>query len=625
MAGRSVWPSDSIVVLLVEDNPADAGLFRAWLEGSGEPMQVRHVERLAEVQAALDAEHVDVVLLDLGLPDSQGLDTVRRMLELGAGLPVVALTGMDDEEMAVDAVHLGVRDYVSKQRVDEDALRRVVRYTVAREHTDRQRSELERRLRALLEHAPSRVILLNGEGSVDFLSRHESGWTPLQVGDDLLEVTPSHQRSALELAIDGVRGGRPSASVQLGDLTGERWHLLDAARVEGTDDLVVHVTDLTELRRLQREVERAKSLERVGEIAAVLSHELNNQLMVIIASAESLALDLPPDAEVEARMRDLTAASTQLAALGRKLLTVGERQVSVARSTDLSMVIRSVRERLAGHEVIDRLVWQVRDQEAPLWLDPEQVSLAVTNLVHNAAEATADDGSVCIRVGVEAAPSEHGDAGEPAGRKLVIEVRDDGSGMDEATLAKAVEPFFTTRHARGGAGLGLSSARSVVDLAGGTLDLESEQGRGTTVRLTLPLRPMTPPGPSSAAASDVCIVTSDETLAEAASTLLADAGIRVECARPDAVDSSGFHQLRDCRVVIVEAGHQQPGPKGWLSRLLGQRRGSPVLVLSHHLMDLPQARDDPGVHLIMLPYSASVLLSTVRRLLLETPAHPALE
>jgi len=130
-----------IRVLLIEDNPGDVRLIRVWL-ASLEPalFELIHTERLAAGLARLAQEELDVVLLDLSLPDSQGLETLVKTHVQALDVPIVVLTGLEDELLAVQAVHIGAQDYLIKRQANAEMLKRVLRYAI-----ERQRLQVELR------------------------------------------------------------------------------------------------------------------------------------------------------------------------------------------------------------------------------------------------------------------------------------------------------------------------------------------------------------------------------------------------------------------------------------------------------------------------------------------------
>jgi signal transduction histidine kinase len=143
-------------VLLVEDNPGDARLLELLLHEGTLDHELIRAARLEQGLALLEQRPVDVILLDLSLPDGQGMDTVRRMLGSAGHAPIVVLTGLDDERVAVEAVQAGAQDYLVKGRVDSTLLVRSVRYAIERKRLERERARLlvsEQAARATAEAA----------------------------------------------------------------------------------------------------------------------------------------------------------------------------------------------------------------------------------------------------------------------------------------------------------------------------------------------------------------------------------------------------------------------------------------------------------------------------------------
>ncbi len=144
---------DSIKVLLVEDNPGDARLTRLALAEAGrDRFSVKHVERLSEALLCLCEEEFNVVLLDLSLPDSHGLETFTRMYEQSSHVPIIALTGLTDEKMAIKAMQQGAQDYLSKDEVDTQRLVRTIRYAIERKRMAVALRESEEKYRLLAEN-----------------------------------------------------------------------------------------------------------------------------------------------------------------------------------------------------------------------------------------------------------------------------------------------------------------------------------------------------------------------------------------------------------------------------------------------------------------------------------------
>ncbi|HEY6837834.1 MAG TPA: response regulator [Geobacteraceae bacterium] len=148
-----------IDVFLVEDNPGDARLVKEMLtEVKGTPFRLACAQRLQEGVERLDGERVDVILLDLSLPDSHGYETFVRMLAAAPDIPIVVMSGLDDETLAVRAVREGAQDYLIKGQADANLLARAIRYAIERKEAEAERE----RLIAELQDAMAKIKMLQG-------------------------------------------------------------------------------------------------------------------------------------------------------------------------------------------------------------------------------------------------------------------------------------------------------------------------------------------------------------------------------------------------------------------------------------------------------------------------------
>ena len=156
---------DPIKILLIEDNPGDARLLREFLkEPHGSPFELVHVDRLSEALSSLARESYEIILLDLSLPDAHGLDTISRLRSHAENVPIVVLTGLNDEEVAVAAVEQGAQDYLIKGQVDGPLLARSLRYAIQRHRVEESLKDRNREL--LILRKISETVL----GSLDLRS-----------------------------------------------------------------------------------------------------------------------------------------------------------------------------------------------------------------------------------------------------------------------------------------------------------------------------------------------------------------------------------------------------------------------------------------------------------------------
>jgi len=158
-------PPAALTVLVVEDNPGDARLVELYLhEDPARPFKVVKAARLSEGLAALQAQPIDVVLLDLSLPDSFGMDSLARLRAASPSVPVVVLTGTSDEGLALEALRQGAQDYLVKGQGDGELVRRAIRYAIGRSAADAALRQSESRFRALFDNAGTGVILSDAKG-----------------------------------------------------------------------------------------------------------------------------------------------------------------------------------------------------------------------------------------------------------------------------------------------------------------------------------------------------------------------------------------------------------------------------------------------------------------------------
>jgi len=169
------------IMLLIEDNPGDARLIQEMFKEQGsQNVQLKHVECMEDAERYLAVCSVDIILLDLGLPDVQGLDAVRRARKAAPGVPLVVLSGLDDESMAVQAMKEGAQDYLIKGQIEPRELVRALRYAVERKSIEETLFEEKERAQVTLDCIGDAVICTDVEGNITFLNlvaEKMTGWT----------------------------------------------------------------------------------------------------------------------------------------------------------------------------------------------------------------------------------------------------------------------------------------------------------------------------------------------------------------------------------------------------------------------------------------------------------------
>ncbi|HWK67789.1 MAG TPA: PAS domain S-box protein [Rhizobiaceae bacterium] len=252
--------------------------------------------------------------------------------------------------------------------------------------------------------------------------------------------------------------------------------------------------DITERKEAQQALDEAREalfqvqkMEAVGQITGGVAHDFNNLLMVVLSSLELLKRKLPADQRLISLVDNAAQAAQRGAALTQRMLAFARRQALDQRSIDLVELVQGMREllqRSLGPSI--RIETRFPAALAKVSTDSNQLEAALLNLAVNARDAMPEGGSIFISA-YEETLSKGNAGGIQAGRYVCFCVEDQGEGMDEETLARAADPFFTTKGVGKGTGLGLSMVQGLAAQSGGQLILKSRKGHGTRAEIWLPV------------------------------------------------------------------------------------------------------------------------------------------
>ena len=245
--------------------------------------------------------------------------------------------------------------------------------------------------------------------------------------------------------------------------------------------------DIRERKRLEEEARQAQKMEVVGRLVGGIAHDFNNLLMVILTQISKIR-SLPSRTQLLERAETVQTAAEKAASLTKQLLAFGRRQVLVLQVLDLNLLLGEVKEMLSTIPTEQvQLMMAPSSQPLPVKVDPGRIEQVIMNLAVNACDAMPAGGVLTIKT---ARVSRTGPAtlatSDPAPYAM-LEMTDTGCGMDAETKAHLFEPFFTTKPMGKGTGLGLSTAYGIVKQSGGSIEVESLPGKGTTFRVYLPI------------------------------------------------------------------------------------------------------------------------------------------
>ncbi len=396
----------------------------------------------------------------------------------------------------------------------------------ARHEAEAAVAKSERWLRAVTDTMPEIVWAASPSGGNDYVNLRWSELTGLTAEQSAGEgwrkaVHPDDAEDSLRLWAKATAEGTPYVCehrLRTAD-GGYRWMLSRAMPVRNADGRIerwfgssTDIEDLRQARELlardraelgqlvenrtaelqdtQTRLAHAQHMEALGQLAGGIAHDFNNVLQTLQSAAAIIRRHAGDAVKIE-RLSDLIEEATgRGASVTRRLLAFARRSALHTEPVDVAELVVNLREILVhtlGSGI--RIDVAVREGLPPLLADKAQLEAVLVNLATNARDAMAGQGVLSLAAAADTVAPDRA-AGHPLrlkpGHYIRLSVRDTGTGMDAATLARASEPFFTTKPVGKGTGLGLAMARGFAEQSGGALEIESAPGRGTTVRLWLP-------------------------------------------------------------------------------------------------------------------------------------------
>lgn len=391
---------------------------------------------------------------------------------------------------------------------------------------------------------------------------------------------------------------------------------------------VVFLRDITDKRRLEAWSQQSQRLESLGRLAGGVAHDFNNLLTVISGHCEVLLHGLPAGHRFEGALRSVLKASNSATQLTRQLLAFSSGQLLEATVLDLNVVVRESAELLGRlMESSIRLELRLCEGALPVKADPARLSQIVMNLALNARDAMPNGGllEVTTTRRVVSSEADYRRLGVPRGAYAQLDVRDTGIGMDEFTMKHIFEPFFTTKSKGRGTGLGLATVYGVVHQSGGGVAVLSEESKGSTFTVLLPVPDGDPaPEPASrpenlpaASAPRRILVTEDQPEVRAfIVSVLEGAGFVVEQADgyTSAIKqwtSAPFDLLISDVVMPDRSGHDLATAVRQLSPK------TKILLISGYTNQDNSAEEleASGAAFLQKPFSPAVLLQQIREML----------
>jgi PAS domain S-box-containing protein len=510
--------SHHIHLLLIEDNPGDAGLIREMLaESKGMSFELEWTETLSEGIERLASGGIDIVLLDLALTDSTGLETLRRLRAASPLAPVVVvLSGLSDEEISFQAVQEGAQDYLIKGQVDSSLLVRSIRYALERgqeqEALRRARVELENRVRertadlvkanealrnsqhllqGILDNSTAMISVKDLQGQYMLVNHgYEKVFhanSESFVGKTVYDLLPPEHADRVRASDQRVlaSGSVLEAEESIPHDDGLHTYIVIKSPLrdaEGKPYAVCSIaTDITEWKRLQADLTRASRVSSMGELSASLAHELSQPIAATVTNAHTCLLWLSRD---EPELEEARAAASRIVQDGGRAGEIVKRVRLLFKKeelrwelVDLNEIIREI-VLLLHSEAIQYGVLIAAELATDLpeaMGDRVQLQQVLMNLMMNSIDAMkVVEGTRELIIRTQ--------RGEEC--QVLISVSDTGVGLPPQQADKIFDAFFSTK--THGTGMDLRISRSIVESHGGRLWATDNSPRGARFCFTLP-------------------------------------------------------------------------------------------------------------------------------------------
>lgn len=497
--------SAQLSVLFLEDSEDDVLLVVRHLEKGGYAVDSCRVDTPDAFRAALKEDAWDIVISDYSLPGLNALSAIAIFKEVGPDIPFLVVSGAVGEETAVEVLKSGAHDVLIKNNLARlvPAVAREIREGAerrARRAAEDGLAASEIKFRRIVETAHEGIWMLDRGGHTTYMNRRMADMlgldeaqaavaTPVQflAESKVAEVITSYLRRET----DGTTTYRAQCRLRRADGSALWGMLAFHSIIDENGSCFGHLAtifDVTEHRRLQEQLMVSDRMASVGILAAGVAHEINNPLAAVLTNLH-MALECIPTlklaaesekdrVELEEELRDAMEASERLRDIVRDLKIFSRTPETSMGPVDIQRILESSL-RMAWNELKHRARVVRQYQPVPLVHGDEsrlgQVFLnLIVNAVHALEEGRADNNTITISTAVD-----------PRGR-VMVEVRDTGSGMSQEVLGHLFTPFYTTKPVGVGTGLGLSICNRIVQALGGEITVESETGKGSTFRVFLP-------------------------------------------------------------------------------------------------------------------------------------------
>jgi PAS domain S-box-containing protein len=487
----------TIRALLIEDDPDDVLLLKASLAKAKAVMiNLAHVNSLSSGLIQLAEQGYDVVLLDLNLPDSRGLETLTTIIKKFPKIPIVVLSGLADDFTTLEAVKSGAQDYLVKGEISGPMLARVLRYAIERKQAEAVLRASEAKYRTLVETTPNGIMVTNLEGKLVLCNQqaarlHSYENPEAMLGIQVFELISPDDRPLAVLNIQKTLDEGRVTNTEYALLRKDGSHFPAELSTAVLRDAIGVPIGFISITRDITERMRAKEAEKClialkEEFIASVSHDLRTPLFSLMGYLDLLRNGKVKDSDVQNEF--LIRASqdaNRLADMVNELLDFSllesDRLVLNWEEVDLGAVILDVRQSFRVQAGARRITMTPAPLDPSLIadVDPSRIRRVLVNLVENAIKFSVVGGEVLV-------------TGKSMNGNVIIDVIDQGCGIPADECSRVFEKYYQVSHPlkknTSGIGLGLYISKQIVEAHGGSIGVKSKLGAGSIFTITIPVK-----------------------------------------------------------------------------------------------------------------------------------------
>jgi len=676
---------DSIHVLIIEDDSWHVRYLTELLTNSGlDSYTVNSSRKLSSGLSRLERGGVDVVLLDLNLPDSEGLDTLYKILASNDDIPVVIYTAVDDNRVAREAIKEGAQDYLTKGHVDAALLSRSISSAIERKKSQQRLVEIQDDLKLQMEEQTTKLQQINEELRIEIAERKlaedkmrfqsERAGMFLDItqviivqvnerseivlinrkGCDVLGYTEedlvgkpvvdflfsaSERESALE-EFGRIMSGEIEGVQFLESMIGSspdqqrviRWTYSPIKNEQGLiSGLLGSGEDITERKQLERWLIASSRMEAAGRLAGGIANDFNNVIATILGYASHLKNRMFNGAHISDELQAIEDAAIRASELTDQLLAFSTTEGIQNRPVDINRIIRAVHESVDIVETKYTVTLELERDLESVEGDAHQLRRMMLNLIFYARDVMPEGGAITIRTSRRSV--ERDIIGShmtiPPGEYCVVEVTDEGEGMDAESIKQLFEPYVPPAPDWGGTGLEMSAVYGIITKHHGFIAVSSEKGRGTAFSIYLPAVqreekiPSTEDGEAIIGTETILIIDDEPEFSWMLKNILQDYGYTVLIARSAGEGLSIYEQKQDrIDLVVLDLIMPDVGGEAVLRGILEYNPDARVLLMSGHADEAPRREliQAGAADFIGKPFEVTALLKLIRALVSDGDA-----